>query len=131
MNDLKKEKNKKILQVLLISGLALAGLLYFFPQEKETKPEKLVFTLDFGDSRKTYQTFIAEEKRAWSLLQQVAAVSGTNLEAGKNFAVKKIDGKENGAGDKEWSLYVNGKKETRSPYDVIIKPPASVEFKFE
>ncbi|MCK6462372.1 MAG: hypothetical protein L6Q29_00935 [Candidatus Pacebacteria bacterium] len=130
MKKSQKEKTKKVIQFSVVAIFVLSGLVYFFPRSADTA-KKIVLTLDFGDSQKSYQTFLKEENRAWSLLQQVAAISGTNLEAGENFSVKRIDGKQNGDGNKNWSFYVNGKKEKRSPYEVMVKAPAKVTFKFE
>lgn len=127
----KNKKNKNLAKIFLASGLALVGLMYFFPVKNQIKPQKLILTLDFGDSQKNYQTFLSEEKIVWSLLQQVAAISGTDLKAEENFFVKKIDGKENGDNGKKWSLYINGKKENRSPHEVTVRAPVKIAFRFE
>lgn len=130
MDKEKAGRNKKISKIAFLAGFALFGL--FFLSKKQAQPERLTFVLDFGDGgKKTYQASLSEKKRVWSLLQQVSAVSGINLEAKEGFYVKKIDGKENGSENKEWRLYVNGKRKIVSPYDVTVKAPAEVMFRFE
>lgn len=129
-----RQSGRKILRTVIFCGAAVLILVYLLPRnqtQKQIKTEKLVLVLDFGDKTKTFQTYLSEQKRAWSLLQQVAAISEMNLEAGDNFSPKKIDGKENGQDNKKWTLYVDGKKQDASSYDVMVKPPAKVTFKFE
>lgn len=125
-------RNKKIFQLSFLAFfLILFAAVGNWLTDRNNKSGEIIFVLDFGDNKKTYQTFLSEEKKAGSLLQQVAAISGTSLEVGANLVPKKIDGKENGENDKNWNFYVNGEKKDGSPYDVVVKAPAKVEFKFE
>jgi len=72
-----------------------------------------------------------QEKRAWSLLQEVAAASKIDLTATNDFYPEKIDGQKDGADNRHWEFYVNGIKQNLSPLEAIVKPPAEVIFRFE
>jgi hypothetical protein len=123
--------NKKILIVIVIIVFFSAFLLFFSPFSKKEEG-KLVLILDYGNNHKqAFQLFTSEQKRAWSLLQEVAAVSKIDLEATNDFYPKKIDSLKDGTDNKHWALYVNGIKQKSSPLDTVVKPPAEVTFRFE
>jgi hypothetical protein len=119
---------------LILAAVAVLALLVFiYPSGKqEVKEEgKLVLVLDYGNSKQSFEADIPEQKRAWSLLQQAATLSNISLEATNDFHPKRIDGFANGFDNKYWMFYVNGIKQESSPYDIFVKSPAEVVFKFE
>lgn len=123
--------NKKLLIIIVIIIFFAALLLSSFPTKKEGE-EKLVLILDYGNNHKqAFQLSTSEQRRAWSLLQEVAAVSKIDLEATNDFYPRKIDGMRDGIDNKHWILYVNGIKQKSSPLDAVVKPPAEVIFRFE
>lgn len=125
-------RSKKLFQLVFLAFfLILFAAVGNALLDKNEKSGEVILVLDFGDNKKTYQTFLSEEKKAGGLLQQVAAISGITLEVNANLVLNKIDGKENGEDDKNWNFYVNGEKKEGSPYDVVVKAPVKVEFKFE
>jgi len=120
--------NKKILIFVII--VVFAGFIFLSWAKK--KEEKLTLVLDYGNNNKqSFQLLTSEQKRAWSILQEVAAVSKIDLEATNDFYPRKIDGIRDGIDNKHWTLYVNGIKQTSSPFDAMVKPPAEVVFRFE
>ncbi len=115
-------------------GLAVAVLLILFigiGSRKAEEESKLTLVLDYGnDDQQVLQVATSEQKRAWSLLQQAAAVSGIDLVADNNFVPIKIDGFAN-AGGKQWNFYVNEVMQNTSPYEVIVGAPNKITFRFE
>ena len=110
----------------------LAFFSVYFGIRMNSQKEALVFELDFGNgNKKVFYNYTAEQKKAWSLLQQVAAISKIELRADENFVPQKIDGYLNGDENKKWNLYVNGEKKENSPMDVTVKVPDKIAFKFE
>ncbi len=121
--------NKKILIFIIIIVFAA---FFLFSSSTKNKKEKLTLILDYGNNHKqAFQLLTNEQKRAWSLLQEVAAVSKIDLEATNDFYPRKIDGMRDGIDNKHWILYVNGIKQKSSPFDAVVKPPAEVIFRFE
>ena len=122
--------NKKLL-IIIVVVIFFAAFLLFSPLTKN-KEEKFTLVLDYGNNHKqTFQLLTSEQRRAWSLLQEVAAVSKIDLEATNDFYPRKIDGMQDGIDNKHWTLYVNGIKQKSSPLDAIVKPPAEITFRFE
>lgn len=120
-------KTKTIL-IFLVAIFLL--VLLIFPWKK--KEDKLVLVLDYGnDYSQSFRLFTTQEKRAWSILQEVAAVAKIDLEATNDFYPQKIDGLTNGLDNKNWNFYVNGVKQESSPFEAVVKPPAEVVFRFE
>lgn len=123
--------NKKFLIVIVII-IFFAAFLLFSSLTPKKEGGKLVLVLDYGNNHKqSFQLLTNEQKRAWSLLQEVAAVSKIDLEATNDFYPRKIDGMRDGIDNKHWILYVNGIKQKSSPFDAVVKPPAEVIFRFE
>jgi len=121
-------KKKIILGILVL--LAVPAI--YFSIKLNSQKKALVFELDFGDgNKKVFYNYTAEQKKAWSLLQQVAAISKIDLKADENFVPQKIDGYLNGDENKKWNFYVNGEKNENSPIDVTVKTPDKIAFKFE
>jgi len=121
--------NKKILIIII---LAIFAAFAVFSYQRGTKEKKLTLVLDYGNNHKqTFQLLTSEQRRAWSILQEVAAVSKIDLEATNDFYPRKIDGLRDGIDNKHWVFYVNGIKQNSSPFDAVVKPPAEVIFRFE
>jgi len=121
--------NKKILIIIIVVIFIAFAL---FSYQRGTKEKKLTLVLDYGNNNKqSFQLLTSEQKSAWSLLQEVAAVSKIDLEATNDFYPRKIDGMRDGIDNKHWTLYVNGIKQKSSPFDAVVKPPAEVIFRFE
>lgn len=121
-------KKKLTLGLLVL----VAVLSVYFGLKLNSQKKALVFELDFGNGdKKVFYNYTAEQKKAWSLLQQVAAISKIDLKADENFVPQKIDGYLNGDENKKWNLYVNGMKEDNSPMNVTVKIPDKVAFRFE
>lgn len=120
---------KKI--IIGIAVLAAVSSVYFGFRLNSQK-KALVFELDFGNGdKKVFYNYTDEQKKAWSLLQQVAAISKLDLKADENFVPQKIDGYINGDENKKWNLYINGIKEVASPMNVTVKVPDKIAFRFE
>lgn len=93
---------------------------------------KVTVVLDYGNNKEqVLQAPVPEQKRAWNLLQQAAAVAKVDLRANNDFVPVKIDGFLNGYQGKKWTFYVNGKEQTSSPFDVFVKSPDKITFRFE
>jgi len=121
--------NKKILIIIILVIFAAFAV---FSYQRGTKEKKLTLVLDYGNNHKqTFQLLTSEQRRAWSILQEVAAVSKIDLEATNDFYPRKIDGLRDGIDNKHWVFYVNGIKQNSSPFDAVVKPPAEVIFRFE
>lgn len=122
-------KDKK----LMIAAVLLAVfLIVYFGFDLGSRKDALTLILDFGSGdKKTFYNYNQEEKSAWSVLQQAAAISGIDLQAGPGFIPKKIDGKANGQENKNWNLYVNGTRQTISPIEIKVRIPDEVAYKFE
>jgi len=122
--------NKKFLITIIIIVLAAVVVFSFVLKGKEES--KLTLVLDYGNNHKqTFQLSTSEQKRAWSVLQEVAAVAKIDLVATNNFYPGKIDGTKDGTDNKHWTFYVNGIKQNLSPLEAIVKPPAEIMFRFE
>lgn len=122
--------NKKFYISLIIVVVLFVLISVFYTGTKDKK-ESLVLVLDFGASQRKFKIAAPEQERAWNILQQVAAVSGTNLEATEDFRPRKIDGLADGSGNKHWVFYVDGIKQKTSPFDVFVKAPTELTFRFE
>ncbi|MCX6731696.1 MAG: DUF4430 domain-containing protein [Candidatus Parcubacteria bacterium] len=121
--------SKKI-SIIIIVVIFIAFAIFSYQRGK--KEEKLTLILDYGNNHKqSFQLLTSEQKRAWSILQEVAAVSKIDLEATNDFYPQKIDGVKDGTDNKHWVFYVNGIKQNSSPFDAVVKPPAEVVFRFE
>lgn len=121
-------KNKLILGIVVLAAV----LSVYFGIKLNSQKKALVFELDFGNgNKKVFYNYTDEHKKAWSLLQQVAAISKMDLKADINFVPQKIDGYINGDENKKWNLYVNGIKEADSPMNVTVKVPDKIAFRFE
>lgn len=93
---------------------------------------KVTVVLDYGNNKEqVLQAPVLKQKRAWNLLQQAAAVAKVDLRANNDFIPVKINGFLNGYQGKKWNFYVNGKEQTSSPFDVFVKPPDKITFRFE
>jgi len=126
MDKVKKYKKPIIIGVILLFLVVYLGI------KTDSKSNALTLILDFGNgSKKTFYNYDKEEKSAWSALQQVAAVSKIDLQAGPGFTPKKIDGRTNGEENKKWELYVNSMKQIFSPIDIKVSIPDKVIYKFE
>jgi hypothetical protein len=123
--------NKKIFLIGIIVFALIILVFYSSFEKKKDKEGKLILVLDYGNNKRSFQVSGAEQKRAWSLLQQVASVSKINLEATPDFYPKKIDGLADGSDNKHWVFYVNGIKQDSSPFDTFVKAPSEVVFRFE
>lgn len=124
------KENQKLLLTLLA---VLAIFILFYPYVRDTiiSKTKIMVTLDYGDKKQSYQVKAEEEQRVWSLLQQATALSSVDLEATNDFRPQRIDGYPNGKDSKEWKLYVNEVKQEKSPFEIYVKSPDKVVFRFE
>ncbi len=120
---------KKI--ILTIAIMVIAGVFIANFYLKSDKEKGLTLVLDYGNKKQSFQVPDIEEKRAWSLLQQVAAVSDIDLEISNDLRPQKIDGFSDGTDNKHWVLYVNGIKKESFPLDTLVVPPSEVVFRFE
>ena len=117
---------------MLIIVVLVAVTSVYFGLKLNSQKKALVFELDFGNGdKKVFYNYTVEQKKAWSLLQQVAAISKINLKADENFVPQEIDGYSNGSENKKWNLYVNGEKKENSPMDVTVRVPDKIAFRFE
>lgn len=116
---------------IFIGAIIIGGLSYFSlsPQNRE---EKYILTLDYGNGkiRKFSGKMSGETARAWDLLQLASAQSAVPVEIEDGFIPRSIDGVKNTEQGK-WILYVNGTRQTSSPFEVIVKRGDTVEFKYE
>lgn len=107
-------------------------LIAYFGFGLGSRKNALTLILDFGNGdKKTFYNYNQEEKSAWNVLQQAAAISSIDLQAGPGFIPKKIDGRANGQENKNWNLYVNGDRQTISPIEIKVSIPDEVVYKFE
>ena len=119
-------------KLMLIIVVLVAVTSVYFGLKLNSQKKALVFELDFGNGdKKVFYNYTVEQKKAWSLLQQVAAISKINLKADENFVPQEIDGYSNGNENKKWNLYVNGEKKENSPMDVTVRVPDKIAFRFE
>lgn len=119
-------------KLMLIIVVLVAVTSVYFGLKLNSQKKALVFELDFGNGdKKVFYNYTVEQKKAWSLLQQVAAISKINLKADENFVPQEIDGYSNGSENKKWNLYVNGEKKENSPMDVTVRVPDKIAFRFE
>lgn len=126
MDKVKKYKKSIIIGAILLLLVVYLGI------KMDSKNNVLTLILDFGNgSKKTFYNYSQEEKSAWSALQQAAAVSKIELQAGPGFSPTKIDGRTNGEENKKWELYVNSAKQISSPIDIKVSIPDKVIYKFE
>jgi len=130
-------KTKTILLTISTCIVLVFGLLYFtgryfvFTEKEKADNAKMVLVLDYGDGQQKFRVLEKDGNRAWNILQQVAAIAKIDLKPTNDFRPQKISGKTNGDGDKVWVFYINGVKQETSPYEVFVRPPAEVAFRFE
>jgi hypothetical protein len=122
---------KKIFLISIIVFALIILVFYSSFEKKKEKERRLLLVLDYGANQRSFQISGAEQKRAWSILQQVASVAKIDLEATPDFYPKKIDGLADGSANKHWVFYVNGIKQNSSPFDTFVQAPAEVVFRFE
>ena len=119
-------------KLLIIVAVVFLIIVFLFLPVKKGEDKKLTLILDYGNNRKqTFQLSTSEQRRIWSILQEVAAVSKIDLEATNELYPRKIDGLRDGTDNKHWTLYVNGTKQKLSSADVFVEPPTEVVFRFE
>lgn len=124
------KENQKLL-LTIFAALAIFVLFYPYVKNSILSRSRITLTLDYGESKQSYQVKVDQDRRAWSLLQQATALSSVDLEATNDFRPKRIDGYPNGKDNKQWSLYVNGVKQEKSPFEVYVKSPDKLVFRFE
>lgn len=127
---------KQTLIILIIVVIIIFITFYLLGKDNipsnSSKGNYLTLIIDFGSGQKRqFQTPTPEEKRAWGLLQQASFLANLILEPTNDFRPKKINGLENGFGDKKWNFYVNDVKKEESPFNVKVSPPDTVLFRFE
>jgi len=132
----------------LICAIAIIALLTVFIQAKQSREAaqrelnqqsileqstgEATVALDFGNGTiRRFKGPIENNAKAWDLFQQAIAVAGINVEVSDHFVPRVIDGVEDGAGGKHWSLYVNNVKQKFTPFEIQVKSGDEVVFKFE
>lgn len=71
--------DKKLFLISVLVVAVFTGIYYFYPAKDGEKNDAVVLVLDYGNSQKQSFKLVTEERnRAWSLLQQVAAISSLN-----------------------------------------------------
>jgi hypothetical protein len=123
----------------IIIVLSLWVLSMFFvttPSFKKTigvNDNEAILILDYGNGnvRKFKGPVDGKGTKAWNLLQQASAVSGINVEIADHFIPQNIDGFENGKDGKKWAFYINGERQTATPFEIEIGPGDKVVFRFE
>lgn len=114
-----------IIFIAIVSG-------FFMLQQANKNSKYITLIVDYNNSKKQeFRTPSSEEKSAWSLLQQASVVSGVTLEPTDDFKPQRIGDFKNGFENKQWNFYVNNNKQDKSPYDVKVKAPDKVVFRFE
>lgn len=124
---------KQTTTVVIAAVIMILSLFYFLGgQDKKKGAEYLTLVLEYGDGEKQqFRTSSLEEKKVWSLLQNASALSNIALEPTSDFNPKRIDGFPNGFDGKEWNFYINDVKQNKSPFNVKVKSPDKVVFRFE
>lgn len=98
-----------------------------FPVWREVTAE-----INYGNGNiRKFKGPVSENTKALDLLQEAAALGAIDFELIDHFAVKRINGLENGDGEKQWNIYVNGKKRELSPFEINVNPGDEIVFKFE
>jgi len=132
---------KKVLIVVVIVMITLVVFFYFIGKANLSTKQNtgglgdngagLILVLDYGATKKSFKFNEAKEERAWNLLQQVAAAKKIDLVPTNDFSPYKIGGFINSQSDKHWVFYLDGVKQSSSPYRIFVKPPAEVAFRYE
>lgn len=120
---------------LFIGAIIIGGLSYFglSPRPPRFAGEKeYILVLDYnnGKIRKFSGKMFSETAKAWDLLQLASAQSGVSVEVEDGFIPRSIDGVKN-TEKSRWVLYVNGIKQARKPFEVLVNRGDTVEFKYE
>lgn len=117
---------------LFIGAIIIGGLSYFGLSPRFAGEKEYILVLDYnnGKIRKFSGKMFSETAKAWDLLQLASAQSEVSVEIEDGFVPRSIDGVKN-TEKSRWVLYVNGVKQTGSPFEVLVNRGDTVEFKYE
>lgn len=88
--------------------------------------------LDYGNGKtRIFKGPVAGEEKVWDLFQQAIAAGGINVNISNHFVPQIIDGFQDGANGKHWSLYVNNVRQKFAPFEIQVKPGDEIVFRFE
>lgn len=135
---------KKIDPVIIWSSIGVVLLVIFifvfiqFQQAVKTSEKisssskETTVVLDYGNGKtRIFKGPVAGEEKVWDLFQQAIAAGGIDVNISDHFVPQIIDGLQDGANGKHWTLYVNNARQKFAPFEIQAKPGDEIVFRFE
>jgi hypothetical protein len=94
--------------------------------------KEITMVLDYGNGEtRTFKGPAAGEEKVWNLFQQAIAAGRIDVSISDHFVPQAIDGFQDGANGKHWTLYVNNIRQKFAPFEIQAEPGDEIVFRFE